>query len=173
MNTRKFFIGTGVAAATLAGAFVAVSTVWPSAPGYAAGVIARQVHFGGEAGWRHERPHGLAMICSDRREHRLEAGLAFVEGFVNFTPEQTAAWTELADAVRGGSASIGEACAELDLADTSASAPERLARFETLAATGVDILRRVRPAFDRFYATLSDTQKQAIDDLIAHRGRRT
>ena len=53
------------------------------------------------------------------------------------------------------------------------TAPERLARFETLATTGLDILQRISPAFERFYATLSDKQKKALDDLISHRDPRT
>ena len=53
MNTRKILIGSGVAAAVLTGAVFAWSTVWPTAPSYAAGVVARQVHFGGHGGWRH------------------------------------------------------------------------------------------------------------------------
>ena len=175
MNTRKILIGSGVAAAVLTGAVVAASSIWPTAPSYAAGVAARQVHFGGGGGWRHGRGHarGMAMICSDRRDQRIEHGIAFVEGFVNFTPEQTTAWSELTDAVRAGNASIGEKCEELENSGEPKSAPDRLQRLETLASTGLGILQRIRPAFERFYATLSDKQKKAVDDLISHRGRRT
>ena len=177
MNTKKILIGTGVAAAVLTGAVVVGSSVWPTAPSYAAGVMARQVHFGGHGGWRHGhgRGHarGMAMICSDQRNERIEHGLAFVEGFVNFTPDQTTAWGELTEAIRAGSATIGEKCAELENTDTPDTAPERLQRFETLATTGLGILQRIRPAFDRFYATLSDKQKKAIDDVISRRGRRS
>lgn len=176
MNTRKILIGSGVAAAVLAGATFAWSTVWPSAPSYTAGVVARQVHFGGHSGWHRGRgqghARGSAMICSDRRDRRIENGLAFVEGFVNFTPEQTAAWSELSEAVRAGSATIGEKCKELEKAGAPQSAPDRLARFEALATTGLAILKRIRPAFDRFYATLSDKQKKALENLISHRSRR-
>lgn len=177
MNTRKILIGSGVAAAVLTGAVFAWSTVWPTAPSYAAGVVARQAHFGGHGGWRdgHGRGHGrgMAMICGDRRDRRIEDGLAFVEGFVDFTPEQTTAWGELTSAVRAGSATIGEKCEELEKAGTPESTPDRLARFEAMAATGLAILQRIRPAFERFYATLSDKQKKALDDLTSHRGRRS
>ena len=175
MNTRKTLIGVGIAAAVVGGAAFAVSTAWPTAPSYAAGVVARQVHFGGPGGWHGHgsgRGHGFAAVCSDRRERGIEHGLAFVEGFVNFTPEQTAAWNELGAAVRAGSAAIGEKCKELEQAGEPRTAPERLARFEALATTGVDALKRIRPAFDRFYATLSDKQKQALDGLMSHHGRR-
>ena len=61
----------------------------------------------------------------------------------------------------------------MEKTDTPESAPERLQRFESLATTGLGILQRIRPAFDRFYATLSDKQKKAIDDVISRRGRRS
>jgi len=172
MNTRKILIGSGVAAAVLSGAVVAWSTIWPTAPSYAAGVVARQASF---AGHGHGRGHGraMAMICTERRDRHIEDGLAFVEGFVNFTPEQTAAWTELTRTIRAGSATIGEKCDELEKTDTPVSAPDRLARFEGMATTGLAILRRIRPAFERFHATLSDKQRKALDDLISHRGRRS
>ena len=177
MNTRKILIGSGVATAMLTGAVVVGSSIWPTAPSYAAGVVARQVDFGGPAGWRHGhgRGHarGMAMICSDSRDERIEHGLAFVEGFVNFTPEQTTTWGELTEAIRAGSATVGEKCVELDKTGAPESAPERLQRFESMATTGLGILQRIRPAFDRFYATLSDKQKKAIEDLISRRGRRS
>ena len=115
----------------------------------------------------------MAMICSDRRDQRIDHGIAFVEGFVNFTPDQTTTWSELTDAVRAGSATIGEKCEELENTDMPKSAPEHLQRFETMASIGLGILQRIRPVFDRFYATLSDKQKKAVNDLISHRGRRS
>ena len=172
MNTRKILIGSGVAAAVLSGAVFAWSTIWPTAPGYAAGVVARQVDFAGHGGWHRGHGRGMAMICTDRRDRRIEDGLAFVEGFVNFTPDQTTAWSELTQAIRAGSATIGEKCQEMENTDTALSAPDRLARVETLATTGLAILQRIRPAFDRFHATLSDKQKKALDGLMSHHGRR-
>lgn len=172
MNTRKVLIGSAVAAGVMAGAFVAWSTASPRAPSYAAGVVARHVHFAGR-GHRHGHARGLAMICSERRDQRIADALAFVEGFANFTPEQAAAWAGLTETIRAGSASIGAKCAELEEAGSPKTAPEGLARFEALATTGLDILQSIRPAFERFYATLSDQQKEALDDLVTHRGRRS
>jgi hypothetical protein len=171
MKTRNILIGVGAAAAIL-GATTVVA--WPTAPSYTAGAIVAQApvgavsaHFRGRMGPGHRR--GFEAICSERRNQGIEHGLAFVEGFVNFTPEQTTAWNELGAAIRAGSASVGEKCTELRAAGEPRTAPERLARFEAMATTGLDILKRVRPAFDRFYATLSEKQKKALDGLIEHR----
>ena len=57
----------------------------------------------------------------------------FVESFVDFTPEQTQAWTELANSLRAGSASIGQTCTELDSLTIPESAPDKLALVETMA----------------------------------------
>jgi hypothetical protein len=177
-KTKKVLIGTGAVAAVVAGGVMVSTAIWPTAPSYAAGVAARHAHFGGPGGWHHGRGHGrghargMAMICSDQRDKRIKNGLAFVEGFVNFTPEQTTAWGELTEAIRAGSATIGEKCAEFDKAEMPEAAPEKLERFESLATTGLGILSRIRPAFDRFYATLSDKQKKALDNLMARRGGR-
>lgn len=173
MNTRKILIGSGVAVALVAGATVAWSTASPGTPGYVAGVVAQKVHYGGWRGHRGPRgARGMAALCSDRRDRGVENGLAFVEGFVNFTPEQTAAWKELSAAVRAGSATIGEKCKEMEKAGMPETAPAKLARFDEMATTGLAILKRIRPTFDRFYATLSEKQKKALDSMLSrHRGR--
>ena len=177
MNTRKILIGSGVAAALITGAVVVESSIWPTAPSHAAGVMARQVHFGDHGGWRHGhgRGHarGMAMMCGEGRDERIKHGLAFVEGFVNFTPDQTTTWSDLTKAIRVGSATIGEKCEEMEKTGMPESAPDRLLHFEALASTGLTILQRIRPAFERFYATLSNKQKKAIDGLMSHRGRRS
>ena len=176
MKTRNILISVGTAVAILATTTV---VAWPTAPAYTAGALIGQAPVGAVAahfrgGWgRGGHRRGFEAICSDRRNQGIEHGLAFVEGFVNFTPEQTTAWNELGAAIRAGSASVGEKCKELQAAGEPRTAPERLARFEAMATTGLDILKRVRPAFDRFYTTLSDKQKKALDGLIEHRrGRR-
>jgi len=115
----------------------------------------------------------MAMMCGDGRDERIKHGLAFVEGFVNFTPKQTTAWTELSEAIRVGSATIGGKCEEMEKTGMPEFAPDRLQHFEALASTELTILQRIRPTFERFYATLSDKQKKAIDGLMSHRGRRS
>jgi hypothetical protein len=115
---------------------------------------------------------GLERLCSSQRDERLEDGLSFVESFVDFTPEQTQAWTELATALRAGSASIGQTCGELGSLAIPEKAPDKLALVETMLTKGVAVLGQVRPAFATFYETLDDDQKQAIDRLASRRHRR-
>lgn len=177
MKTKRTITITALAGVGL----VALFALW-AGPGsrissHASEALVQYANFGGHERMHHgggRRGHGgrrLAMLCGDRRDQHMEDALGFIDSFVSFTPEQTAAWTKLTDAVRSGSASIGQACEEIDWTDTSENAPAKLARVETLMAAGLEVVRQVRPPFDEFYAVLSEEQQEALDKL-ASRGRR-
>jgi LTXXQ motif family protein len=126
------------------------------------------------AGWRHGWHSGghrrvAEHVCSDARDEMLEDRLAFVESFVDFTDEQEPAWQQLSAAIRAGSAKVGEACAEVEALDTSATG--HLARVELIFSTGLGIVQQVRPAFEQFYAVLDDDQKAALDKLVSRHHR--
>lgn len=159
---------------TLLGGWIMVK---PSGPAYAAGALYRQADFsdhhgrhGGHGNFRGKR--ALAMVCSDRRDHRIKAATGFVEGFVNFTPEQEKPWQDLTRAIDEGSAKVGQTCDNLLPKGADISAPETLARMETVLATGLSVVQNIRPAFGAFYDSLSDKQKQALEGMLSHRGGR-
>lgn len=128
------------------------------------------IHFGSRAGWgRGGEGRAFERICGEQRDERLTQMVTFVESFVDFTPDQIGAWQGLVDALRGGSETVGESCANLTPLAEGASAPERLAQFEMVASTGLDVLRQVRPAFENLYSVLDDDQKAALDGLINRR----
>jgi len=126
------------------------------------------------AGWRHgwhHEGHGrfAEHVCSDARDEILEDRLALIESFVDFTDEQEPAWQQLSAAIRAGSAKVGEACAELEAPDPTATA--HFARVELMLSTGLDIVQEVRPAFEQFYAVLDGDQKAALDKLVSRHHR--
>lgn len=129
---------------------------------------------GRDGGWHggHRGGHGLMRLCGAARGERIEVMIGFVENFMEFTPEQQAAWDELATALRQGNGTVAKACDDLREAGRPESAPERLALLETALETGLNTVKEVRPSFDRFYATLSEKQRKALDDLSRHRRRR-
>ena len=168
----RVFLILFLSVAGLALAFGAIRAFQPNLPAYAAGFAAATQ----QGGFQHGRSHGwggrgLAHLCGDRRDEHIDAMTAFVEGFVGFTPPQTQAWADLTEALRAGSASVGEACDELEATSSPDTASALLARVETIAVTGLSVVREVRPTFDAFYGTLSEKQKKALDDLISHRRR--
>ena len=161
--------------ATLLGGWFMVQ---PSGPAYAAGAVYRQAHFGGDHDRHRERANfrghrAVAMVCSDRRERTIETVTGFVEGFINFTPEQQKSWKDLTQAVDEGSALIGQTCDKVGPKEAQLSAPENLARIETVLATGLSVVQKLRPAFAKFYATLSEKQQKALESLLARRHSRT
>lgn len=175
---KKTFIVTGAVIVGLGVVLGGWLTLSPSGPSYAAGAVYRQVHLdGGDGHFRHRgkfRGHrAIARLCSDRRDRSIGAVTGFVEGFVNLTPAQIGPWKELNQAVAEGSAMIGKACEEVDLKSDAQAAPQKLEQIEKLLQTGLSIVQKVRPAATQFYDALSDTQKKALDGLMAHRHGRS
>lgn len=109
------------------------------------------------------RGHGIRHLCGDARTERLDAGVRFVEAFFSFNDEQKPAWEALEAALREGSDTVGQHCAMMH--GKPSDTPERFERLETLLTAGLDVVRKVRPAFARFYETLNDDQKAAIDEI--------
>ena len=167
------FIAVTILSTVLAVALIAGLSRIGAAHAAGFGPISGMAHFGGHrAGWMaHRGRGGLEHLCGERRDERLTTGIAFIESFVEFTPEQTPAWNKLVAALREGSDTIGKACQDLT-ADPAASAPRRLARVEILLNTGLELVRKVRPAFDEFFAVLTPEQQNAIDEMIARRHSR-
>lgn len=125
----------------------------------------------------HDRGHhrgfhgGHGRFCAGARGEKLEHAIDFVEGFVAFTPEQEVAWQDFTVSLMTGRERVRAACDELDQAEDPLQAPDALARAESLLGMGLEVVQEVRPAFDRFYGTLSEDQKQALDQLINRRHR--
>jgi len=165
MKTRNVVIASAAAGLALVGGLSLAAPDWQAVrPAFSAPGEGHGRHFG-----RHGRGHGLARLCSERREERLADMVGFVESFVDFTPEQDAAWSSLTAALDSGNDRIGAACGELEAAGRAETAPDKVARLETMLEAGLDALRDVRPAFDTFYGTLNAEQKAAIDRLAMHR----
>ena len=124
-------------------------------------------------GWHGKRHHrGPGHFCAAARGERLEHAVDFVQSFVDFTPEQDAAWQDFTASLMTGRERVRAACDELEQAEDPMQAPDALARAESMLTAGLEVVREVRPAFDRFYATLSEDQKEALDRLV-NRHRRS
>ena len=114
---------------------------------------------GHHRGYRHGGRHGgMKMMCSGRRAEKLNDAIGFAEAFFSFNAEQKVAWDGLAAALRDGSDTIGKQCAAL--------------KEDGKLNTGLQVVQKVRPAFDTLYATLDKDQQAALDKLIQRRGRR-
>jgi len=164
--------GLGLASLGAVGAFAVSPDVRQGvATGKAAIVLAGHRH-----GWDDDdddrRGGMMGKLCSDARGAHIEAGITFAETFMTFTTEQRAAWDGLTAAVRAGSEKIGETCEQTEDLRDERSLPARLALAATASKTAAEILGDVRPAFDGWYATLSDEQRQALEGLMERGGHR-
>jgi hypothetical protein len=140
----------------------------------------------GRGGWRH---HGggmgfmglggfggpFARLCRGNSAEMADHLLVRIEHRVKPTDAQKGAFEELKTATRAAAAKIAAACqkdAAADAAKDGAPRPlsplERLDRAEAQLAASIEAIKTVRPAAEKFYAALDDTQKAKLTE---RRGR--
>ncbi|MDP6691459.1 MAG: Spy/CpxP family protein refolding chaperone [Alphaproteobacteria bacterium] len=172
MSRKSIWIFSGIGLVAL-GAVAATTLSLGSVTAVADTATAAAGFMGGSHhGWRHRGGgHRIAMVCSTMRREKVEHGIEFVESFMNFTTPQQQAWASLASAVRAGDDSVGKACAGLKDKGKPQSATDKLALAETMLSTGLEVVTKVRPAFDQFYGTLNSKQQKALDNLMSRRHR--
>jgi hypothetical protein len=100
----------------------------------------------------------------------MDGLIGFVEDYLALGPEQAEAWGRLAEALRRGQASVEAACGAPEPAAGENPAAGQLAQAEALLATGLDVVRSLRPALADFYASLTGAQRTALDALLARHG---
>jgi hypothetical protein len=104
-------------------------------------------------------PGGMGMICNPRSAGLAEWRMERIERLVQPTEAQKAALNDLRAASTKAAEQIAAACPS----DFPASATARLDLMEKRMETMLTAIKTVRPAFDAFYATLSDEQKARLD----------
>lgn len=172
--TKTLLIGGAAAALLTLGAVSFAATPAPTGAGAgvsggeASGEMHRR-HWRGKHG-RHGRRFG--RFCGHRHGRRFDRLTGVVEGLMTFTPTQDQAWKSLTVTMKDVKDSITKDCDELKTAGRPKTASQKLARMEKVLSSRLASLRRVRPAFDEFYATLNEKQKSAIDNLFSRRGRK-
>jgi len=134
-----------------------------------------QMMDGWSGGWqRGHWQHGTGRMMGldpDEVLDRIEGRLAFVKAELKVTPEQEAAWTEFAGVMRKATTERASSMSAM-MNDMKSGAflnrtlPERLADQESRMQDRLDQMKTVRAAVDKFYATLSDEQKKAADEIV-------
>lgn len=174
MTKTRFFTTTALSVVLGATLLVGINRAVDAYP-QGEGRFMQMAQWGGHGGGHHGRGMmggmgPLGHLCGPNRVERLEDAISFVNTFIKLTPEQTTAWNTLAETLRSAATKVGTTCDQMREAGRPATPPDHLARMETMLTTGLDVLREVRPAFDAFYATLDDNQKQVLNELL-ERGR--
>lgn len=171
MNFKKIAIGTfaAIGIVTTLGVVGAAGTAVIAQDGIRGGAMMFKTH----GGWHGRHGHrGMRMVCSDRRDNRIDDMIRLIEGFVTFTPDQTPEWNNLKASVRKASDRVGQACERYAATDGTRNLPNMLENADNATGTASDVLAEIRPPMEALYAKLSDEQKKIVDDLIARKGHR-
>ena len=160
-RNKKIIIG-GLALAALTAGGLAASA--------ARGGFGHGGHFGMGGG----KGGMMGAICKGDASEMADLMLVRLEYKVKPTDAQKPAFDELKAAAKSAAVKAKAGCPAkpAQAADGARPAPksptERLALMETALAAQLDAVRTVRPAADKFYATLSEDQKKAF--AVEHRG---
>lgn len=172
-HMKALLAGTAVAAMT-ALSVAAVSAAPGQTPSGDEAAAARSAHShmhkvrGEGHGWR-------GRDCSARAGGYMGRQVNVIEGLMTFSSEQKAAWSELKTAMDAGKETIKKSCEARKDQEKPKNAVERFNRFETAMSTRLEVMRSVKPSFEKFYSTLSEKQQKAVDGLFTrgHRGHRS
>lgn len=162
----------GLLAAT--GSFVGAAAEQPAAdagrgdsPGYGMmnrGMMGPGMMGGGMMGWA--GGHGAAM-CAAMGAH-IDGRLAYAKAELKITDAQETLWKAYAEAARANAQTMNAHCtAMMGKGDAKAiPLPDRLDQHEQFMSQQLDAMRAADKALKPLYAALSDTQKQAADQLF-------
>lgn len=116
----------------------------------------------GRGWWGRPWRHGPEAMLD-----RVEGRLAFIKAELQITEPQTAAWNELAEAVRTSARKHNERMKALLAGKTKADTlSERLAAQEQFLSVRLDEIRQIKGGVDKLYAVLSDDQKKEADTIV-------
>ena len=76
---------------------------------------------------------------------------------------QIGSWKNVEGALTDARKPVETGCGKIATIPASGEATSQAARLEVVLASSLDALRRVRPSFDRFYATLDAGQRRQVD----------
>jgi hypothetical protein len=98
---------------------------------------------------------------------RVEGRLSFLKTELKITEPQTAAWNELAQAIRTSAKQRSERMKSLFADDAKAKTlPERLDLQEQFMTARLDEVKQIKGAVQGLYAVLTDDQKKEADDMV-------
>jgi len=119
-----------------------------------------------------ESDEKIVEWCNHGSDRWLEKATKKVDRKLELTDAQKQAWTGVENSLRDGVAGLRATCeTELKKAKDQ-PAPVRLAAFEVLSQTGLDVFKNARPAFETFYESLNAEQKKEVDEAFSHRRHR-
>lgn len=114
----------------------------------------------------------MARLCGDEFDGRLRGLTGYVVDWLELDATQRTAWDRVEAALADGMTTLRGLCGDMPATAAGSTAPERLAQAEAFMEAGTEAVRKLRPTFEAFYATLGEAQRASLDDALAGRGHR-
>lgn len=109
-----------------------------------------------------------ASMCGMMSSH-IDGRLAYLKTELKITSAQESLWNTYADAARDNAQAMTDRCTAMmtQSGDTPLSLPDRLDRHEIFMEGQLESIRAMNKTLRPLYGALSDSQKQAADQLIS------
>jgi periplasmic protein CpxP/Spy len=111
-------------------------------------------------------PAAKAASATPAREARVEARIKSLHKQFGITAAQEQQWTAFAQVMRDNAASMGKKIADREAAAPKTNAVDDLKSYEALAEAHADNVKKLIPAFETLYDTMSDAQKKRADTVF-------
>lgn len=107
-----------------------------------------------------------------RRMSRVEAHLRYLRSELKITPAQTAQWDNVANVMREQAREIDRLVRERNAKRATMSAVDDLKSYQAIADAHAEEMRKLVPAFEALYDTMSPAQKKNADKVFGPHPRR-
>jgi len=107
-----------------------------------------------------------------RSAARLEARIKSLHDQLKLTAAQEPQWSAVAQVMRDNAKAVSDLVRDRAQKASSMTAVDDLRSYAAVADAHAAGVRKLIPAFDALYATLSDDQKKNADAVFRHRPRR-
>jgi len=122
------------------------------------------------------QPASAPSGTASAEQAAVEQRIAALQSRLGITPDQVAAWTSFAQAMRDTAASTDQLFSQRAADTAKMTAPQNMRSYAVIARAYADSTGKLADAFDTLYAKLSEAQKQTADTLfrppLSSRGRR-
>ncbi len=103
---------------------------------------------------------------SGKQASRVEARISELHSKLQITPDQEDRWKQVADVMRENAQTMDSLIQARRSHATSMNAVDDLKSYGDIAQAHAEGLKKLTPAFEALYASLSDQQKQTADTLF-------
>ena len=133
------------------------------------GGMAGMDHDGGMSGMSHGGGGMMKQMMCGFTEH-LDARLAYLRAELKITDQQTPQWNAFADAWRAVAQKASAKCAAADQQqmDGKQGVLGKLSMMETHMVDHLEVIRAQKAALEPLFNVLSDDQKKAANETLAH-----